>query len=72
MSEELKKYKVLKPVAISGVQPIGAIVELTQEAAENVGVGVYLEEVAEETPKHSDESSEKSGDGENEKKEGEE
>ena len=75
MSEELKKYKVIKPVAVSGVQPIGTVVELTAEAAENIGIGVYLEEVGGESPKDppkdSEESSENSDGGESGKKEGE-
>lgn len=47
MSEELKKYRVLKAVAIDGIVGIGAIVELTEAAAANIGIGEYLEEVVE-------------------------
>jgi hypothetical protein len=46
MSEEIKKYRVLKPVAISGIVQPGAIVELTEAEAANIGIGEYLEEVA--------------------------
>ena len=48
MSEEVKKYRVLKPVAISGIVQRGAIVELTEAEAENIGIGEYLEEVVDE------------------------
>ncbi len=48
MSEEIKKYRVLKAVAISGIVGVGTIVELTEAAAANIGIGEYLEEVTEE------------------------
>ena len=62
MSEELKKYKVLKAVAISGVRQPGEIVELPLAEAENIGTGEYLEEVTDESPK-TPEGSEKSNEG---------
>ena len=46
MSEILKKYRVLKAVIISGRVEAGAIVELSEADAKNIGVGEYLEEVA--------------------------
>ena len=46
MSEELKQYRVLKPVAISGIVQPGGIVGLTESEAINIGIGEYLEEVA--------------------------
>ena len=48
MSEEKKKYRVLKAVAISGIVQRGVIVELTEDEATNIGIGEYLEEVSDE------------------------
>ena len=48
MSEVLKKYRVLKPVVIAGRVEAGAIVELSEAEAANIGIGEYLEEVATE------------------------
>lgn len=50
MDSEKKKYKVLKPVAIDGVVQPGAIVELTEEQAANIGIGEYLELYVEAAP----------------------
>lgn len=43
--DEKKEYRVLKPVAISGIVDAGAIVLLTEAEAANIGIGEYLEEV---------------------------
>ena len=48
MNNELKKYRVLKAVAINGIVGAGEIVELTETAAANIGIGEYLEEVVPE------------------------
>ena len=58
MSEEVKKYRVLKPVAISGIVQTGSIIELTEAAAENIGIGEYLEEVVDETSSEGSEGTE--------------
>lgn len=68
MSEETKKkYKVLKPVAISGIVDPGDTVELTESEAKNIGISTYLEDLEPATnddPEPSDEGNAEGKDGE--------
>ena len=64
MSEELKKYRVLRAVAIDGIVSVGSIVELTEAVATNIGIGEYLEEVAEEKSEAKTEESQQAAAGE--------
>lgn len=57
----IKKYKVLKPIALGGRIERGEIVSIPEEQAKNIGIGDYLEPVEGEVKKEVDEASNESG-----------